>query len=781
MNLWSKVSAVFMAMGALGLFWYGCSSDTGGTLSISNNRVYLMNAEQGRLVPMDQEWAYSLILENVSPTMLWYTDRPDRQSGTISMESFVTLVWPNVFGDIAPNAVLDAWIPPNESNDGLFLILRNPSYDSKTKRLSFDVVLENSTMEDKRPETPIDFEDVKITLLNNNEDGQTDTYSFAQVAPSAYFESTSKAGVYRLYLNHIRPASYYLADAPDRFSFVYPTSLLEAAWQNLFDDDPPNASMTAYTEEDELKIQIMTLDQPVYNEETHLLTYRATLLHGDVQEDQTLMSPTLFIDDVASQTCKTQMGAQGFTKRLTVLNSCGENTWLYLKIPDPGSMPEQWDFWQKTSGGEEVWTGGSPGQGDAYVRSKLKVGVPYHFCIPDKGAASGNFQVFMEPCKKTGDDCMIGTLTGNDRNGVNTLIEFTFGCIPGTSQCSKNPAKPTQDLTAVDWFDVSAVAGYTVPVYLEVTNAQKLTCSAASTDASMLDMASCPSENTPWPDGYGTTMVAVDPAPETECGAQDHVCTGTGYAPCQDDGDCTDGNTQMRSILDGGFSLLTQDVDGRNGYQGCVSPCQYLTGHQLGDPPKAWTSPSGDIMGAMSSAGYPNNTLPLNTACWYCCASTATADAPGQGAVQCDNGPSGDGSHPIGLTGYVRRLKEMGMDGYSWQYDDYDANHNCAQKSPDTSARFLVTLCPGTGTGAAYPWPTGAKPFLKTQGWNWVDGKCAASNSGGTYPSLYACQTANLKYACKPVLSGTGDVSHNFCLPVDSGGQSYENCQKTCY
>ena len=180
----------------------------------------------------------------------------------------------------------------------------------------------------------------------------------------------------------------------------------------------------------------------------------------------------------------------------------------------------------------------------------------------------------------------------------------------------------------------------------------------------------------------------------------------------------------------------------------------------------------------MASAGYKPNTLPLNTACWYCCASKANADAPGQGGIQCDKGPNG--SYPIGLTGYVRRLKEMGMNGYAWQYDDYGANHNCEQKSSDVSARFLLTLCPGKTTGARYPWPAGSKPYLTTQGWNWVNGKCTASNSGGTYKSLYACQVANLKYECKTVLSGNGDVSHKFCLPAETGGQKYEDCQNSC-
>ena len=156
------------------------------------------------------------------------------------------------------------------------------------------------------------------------------------------------------------------------------------------------------------------------------------------------------------------------TGTITVINNCGENTWLYMKYPGPVPCPNNGTFWKKSSGGEEVWTGGQPGVGTGYIRSQMKIGVPYHFCIPDKGAASGNFQIFMEPCKKTGDDCMIGTMVGSDRNAVNTLFEFTFGCMPGvpktckpseTNCCSKilwHPRKTSPlwtGSTSVPWQD----------------------------------------------------------------------------------------------------------------------------------------------------------------------------------------------------------------------------------------------------------------------------------------------------------------------------------------
>ena len=792
-----KLKAVLggaLMFGLLAMIPMGCSdSDSGSSPvppSVPTNRVYVMNMADGILEPVvvsaaenNQSWEYTLTLENVAEEVLWYCDRPGRDSGTVTMEYFVQAVWPNVFVEIEPNAILDGWIPPNVLNDGLYMILRDPQYDSDEKTLTFNITLEKSTMTDQHPASSVIFEDIKITLLNNNPDEATDIYSFVQVSPSAYFEETGDEGVYKLYLTDVYPESFYLQDAPGRFSFVYPTQLFDMAWSNIFEDDPPNASMTSYTDGGKLKVQIVTLDNPDYDEASNLLTYTATLLHGDIENDQFLTAPTLFIDAQDSPSCTKQMGESGYTKRLTVLNSCGEKAWLYMTKP---AMPEQWDFWKKASGGVDVT--------DTLVRSPLKTGVPYHYCIPDKGAPGGNFKVFLEPCEKTGDDCIIGATAGVDRVAVNTLFEASFGCMPeiDKSKCAINPSATGERLAAADYFDISSVAGYTVPMYMAVTNANKLTCDASSSDGSMLDMASCPSENKPQPDGYGTTMVAVtiDPATMTKCmkapGDDTGNCQGSGFAPCKEDADCTDGNTQMRSLLNAGFSLLNQgSAGGATGYQGCAAPQQYLNGHELGTPPKTWSRKTEPKipMGAMGSAGWPPDTLPFNTACWYGCASKANADAPGMGGYECDKGPKQDGSHPKSMTGYVRRLKELGMNGYAWEYDDFGANHNCAQKSPELSAQFLVTLCPGKSTKAKYPWPTGAKPYLTTQSWNWTNGTCTMVSKEGTYESLVKCQRANLKYKCTKLQAGAdaNPVYHNYCVPVESGGTSYEACQSTCY
>ena len=262
-----------LMFGLLAMIPMGCSDSDNGSApvppDIPTNRVYVMNMGNGILEPVvetadatDQSWEYTLILEDVAEEVLWYSDRPGRYSGTETVEYLVETVWPKAFVEIAPNAMLDGWIPPNIENDGLYLILRNPQYNSAEKKLTFNVTLEKSTMTDQHPASAVIFEDVKITVLNNNEDAETDIYSFVQVSPSAHFEETETEGVYILYLNDVYPESFYLQDAPGRFSFVYPTDLFDMAWSNIFEDDPPNASMTSYTDGGKLKVQIVTLDNP---------------------------------------------------------------------------------------------------------------------------------------------------------------------------------------------------------------------------------------------------------------------------------------------------------------------------------------------------------------------------------------------------------------------------------------------------------------------------------------------------------------------------------------
>ena len=195
------VLGVFVVVGFLGMVCFGCSSDSSSTPSNLSTRVNVLVAENGTLAPVvqseggdtvsatDQSWEYTLTLENVSKQVLWYTDRPGRESGSEIVQTYIAL-WPKMYGDVSPNAVLDGYLKEEISNDGLFLMLEKPVYDSKTDRLTFQVTLLDSTMDNKNPDIPLDIDHIKMTVLDNSPEDETDDWSFAQVAPGAYFEAT---------------------------------------------------------------------------------------------------------------------------------------------------------------------------------------------------------------------------------------------------------------------------------------------------------------------------------------------------------------------------------------------------------------------------------------------------------------------------------------------------------------------------------------------------------------------------------------------------------------
>ncbi|MBW2622696.1 MAG: hypothetical protein JRD68_07300 [Deltaproteobacteria bacterium] len=175
----------FVVLGLLAMIPLGCSDSSSSIPSNLSTRVNMLFAEKGTLAPVvqsagegtvsatDQSWEYTLTLENVLEVMLWYTDRPGRESGTETVQNYIDL-WLKTYGEVSPNAVLDGYMKGEISNDGLFLMLEEPVYDSGTDRLTFQVTLLDSTMDNKHPDTPLDIDDIKMTVLDNSPKDETD-------------------------------------------------------------------------------------------------------------------------------------------------------------------------------------------------------------------------------------------------------------------------------------------------------------------------------------------------------------------------------------------------------------------------------------------------------------------------------------------------------------------------------------------------------------------------------------------------------------------------------
>lgn len=166
------------------------------------------------------------------------------------------------------------------------------------------------------------------------------------------------------------------------------------------------------------------------------------------------------------------------------------------------------------------------------------------FEIPDIGAPSGRFSFFMGCANNDIDPfsqspCAIGA-ANTELAAINTLAEVSFGCMfssdprqpANQSNCAFNPGSTGPSfpncqadpdvancgaLGTNDYYDVSAVDGFTFPLRVDVrAQSSALTCNnnsgnnplpaaEASVDGSMLDLSSCPSED-------ANTIYSTDPA-----------------------------------------------------------------------------------------------------------------------------------------------------------------------------------------------------------------------------------------------------------------------------
>ena len=352
-------------------------------------------------------------------------------------------------------------------------------------------------------------------------------------------------------------------------------------------------------------------------------------------------------------------------------------------------------------------------------------------CVPDKGAPSGNFRFFMgcpglgaadtDPFNPRG--CVIGSIVG-DRAGVNTLFEATFGCkspLTGAA-CAFNPGDaaaqgypdcpgdPTAancgPLGATDFFDISAVDGYTLAMRVDAAG----TCSAPSKDASMLDLASCPHED-------ADTLYSDDAARQT--------------------------------VIDGGISLLTASTTPTATYlQVCAAPYKWFETTSLGLPVNPTLATPSCANGACNAVSYYAGAACDPGACTPCptsdptCTPTDCTSCPGGSGPQQKVGPLGTGEKAIQNTNYVQGLRALGYRGYTWQFDDGIGAQTCT-----AGAVMKVTLCPSGGNPRPYQANT-LWTFSAARGSCRTTGAKGAPDGVTTFGSLFACQTATMQYTC---------------------------------
>jgi len=108
-------------------------------LSPDDKMLFILNAQDGHLEskPMMKN-RYMLTLYNVSKEVTYFTDRPARKAGKVSIDVFL-----QTFRQEQPNAGLVSAIHGNETMSPKFsdiaVTLSNPRYEAKHNRLTIDV------------------------------------------------------------------------------------------------------------------------------------------------------------------------------------------------------------------------------------------------------------------------------------------------------------------------------------------------------------------------------------------------------------------------------------------------------------------------------------------------------------------------------------------------------------------------------------------------------------------------------------------------------------------
>lgn len=469
---------------------------------------------------------------------------------------------------------------------------------------------------------------------------------------------------------------------------------------------------------------------------------------------------TFFYIIADTNAADTQTCPEKYSQRLIIENNCADAAYAIITPPAESTMKE---LWGTVGTNENQVTPFTDAGGTEYYKIKISSESSQPLCIPDGGIASGNFKFYLGCDEDQSDasdgfpvDCAIGGTPGHVDFPVSSKFELTTGCIP-KSTCNKNPSKPTEDLIATDFYDISNVDGYNIPMRIDETGSE--ICNFQSME-SIIDLWSCPQE--------------------------DRSTISEKYANPQ---------------IDHGINLyLTHKVNQNGSSQraSCASFDKWLQVSGSGQHPEnnVTVQPSPGIY-----QGTPN------IMDWYACnvmpavgadEHPATCTTPGCGGPQCAVGPDGSlkdytmnnlaQGKGKPYTNYVKRLKATGNQGYAWQFNDDASTIKCdlSQSQPV----MTLTICPGQ---------KGQQPY-KPQSWAYINNKCVVDNSKDKkiahYASLWDCQVENFKYTCKSEVvkkfDSSGDHSKdaeaqlNYCMPVDMSnpdevakGMSWDECNRS--
>lgn len=122
----------------------GCTAKGAETSVLKENLLFLIHAKQAKVERHESNPSYGkLTLLDVSPGVTYFTDRPQRHSGAMPLEDFLSQ-WSEGqknFQEVPPNAALVFYEGKGAKFHEVSLELRKPVYDPTHNQLQFNVYL----------------------------------------------------------------------------------------------------------------------------------------------------------------------------------------------------------------------------------------------------------------------------------------------------------------------------------------------------------------------------------------------------------------------------------------------------------------------------------------------------------------------------------------------------------------------------------------------------------------------------------------------------------------
>lgn len=297
--MFNKIGAWMVALAAC---WMLASCGGGGgnpnSRADPSKRIHMLVAKSGRLVSASPTAAAStswiLTLKNPYPKAFWYTDRPARETGSSTLQDYVSTIWPRAYGQINPNATLHFQLTDGSGLEVVYASLSKPSYDETSDTVSFHAeVLANSVP--PAAATTLSFTDVTLNVLNNAVDDK-EVATYLQYGQQAALQPTAVAGQYRLVLSGVDPGMIWVDNAPGQYFDNRPVSDFVSLWPGLFGSNPPNAAVFGANAAGDLRLHFLTLNDPQYDKSSNQLSYAVSLAPEEAKALETIHQFVLSID-----------------------------------------------------------------------------------------------------------------------------------------------------------------------------------------------------------------------------------------------------------------------------------------------------------------------------------------------------------------------------------------------------------------------------------------------------------------------------------------------------